>query len=209
MDKVELCYFVCPAPRAGRGKPVIRGLSQEAWEQLINDDTVEVLQVPDILCRGPPWHSRLPFVNFYRSSYAAKDLLVSEPALSSTCSIAYMACSEQISVLERVRLDSCHVPFRVRASEGLPAMLQHAAKRAVLAEQPHGNILHPKHQALQLGELYHSSRDIPRNSWSYDLRTLPYWGRLPARPAGAVPSHGASRGLNTVQSGIVGVGGAW
>lgn len=55
MHKVELCHLVCPAPRPGLCQPVIKALRQQIREQLIDDDAVQVLQVPDVLCCRPAW----------------------------------------------------------------------------------------------------------------------------------------------------------
>ena len=61
VDKVELRHLICPAPGPGLGQPVFCALRQQVWEHRINYDGVQVLQVPDILRCGPPWHTKQLF----------------------------------------------------------------------------------------------------------------------------------------------------
>lgn len=49
MHEVELCHLIRTAARARVRQPIISALSQQAREQLVDDDAVEVLEVPDIL----------------------------------------------------------------------------------------------------------------------------------------------------------------
>ena len=65
MHEVELGHLICAAAGPGVRQPVVGALSQQAREQRVDDDGVEVLEVPDVLRRSPTCASRAPLAEFF------------------------------------------------------------------------------------------------------------------------------------------------
>ena len=125
VDEVELRHLICPAPGPGLGQPVICALRQQVWEHRINDDGVQVLQVPDILRCGPPWHTK-PFLNilltaggtWHPTLQSTLDADIPAGLQVSTALLGMHKCGRGIFSLQQSALETIHAMIGPGEQEG-------------------------------------------------------------------------------------------